>query len=68
MAQTIVQRLDTQIDELKAERKRINDQAAADVLAVDAKIDVLKEAKKAITPVVEAAYVALKAAGFIKEA
>ena len=67
MAKTIAERIEEQIAYLRAERKRINDQAFADTLVVDNKIAVLKDARKAMTPDVEAAYAALKAAGFVKE-
>lgn len=64
---TIIQRIDQSIAALRAEKDRIQAQAATDIAAVNAKLDVLRSAKVAITPDVEAAYTALLAAGFIKE-
>lgn len=64
---SIIERLDAQIAALVSERQRIKTQADADVATVAARIQILRDAKAAITPAVETAYTALKAAGFIKE-
>lgn len=60
---TIVERLDAQIAALAVEKQRIKDQAVADLDTITAKIQTLKDAKAAITPAVESAYVALAALG-----
>jgi hypothetical protein len=64
---TIIERLDTKIAALQADKTRIRTDADRDIAAVNAQLQVLRDAKATITPAVEATYAALKAAGFIQE-
>lgn len=60
-------RLGKQVDELVAEKARIESQAAKNIAEVDAKLAVLAEADKVVTKEVEQAYVALLALGLVRE-
>lgn len=56
-----------QVTALRTEKQRIRDQALANADAVDTQLAALQAAKDALTPAIEAAYVALLALGLIHE-
>jgi hypothetical protein len=64
---TLTERVDLSIAALKAEKDRIRVSADTDMAAVEAKLAVLRSAKQALTPALEAAYSALVLAGLVKE-
>jgi hypothetical protein len=64
---TLTESLDAQIALLKAERDRIESQAAENLADVDRKLAALRGARKSITKDVEAAYDALLALGLIQQ-
>lgn len=64
---TLRERIDMQVTALRTEKQRIRDQALANADAVDTQLAALQAAKDALTPAIEAAYVALLALGLIHE-
>ena len=64
---TLAARIAVQIDALQAEKARIQEQAKLNLAEVDAKLATLRNAKQAMTPQVEQAYLALVASGLLRE-
>jgi hypothetical protein len=64
---TLTDKIDAQVAALRAEQKRIVDQAAENLAVVNDKLTQLEKARAVVTPAVEAAYGALRALKLIQE-
>lgn len=64
---SLAERITAQIRDLQAEKQRIDAQYTENIAAVDTKIQALRDARQAMTPAVELAYLTLVRLGLVKE-